>query len=144
MIEELIDLYILIKHFEGCRLTAYLCPANVWTIGWGATGIDIRPGLVWTQEQADTRLYADANRFARQTIVLCPELVNHNKKWSAVSDFAYNVGTGALAASTLRKKIKLQDWEGALNEFPKWVYGGGRILPGLVRRRRAEQELFKQ
>ena len=52
-----------IRRFEGCKLKAYLCPAGVWTCGWGATGPDVVKGTVWTQEQADTRLIKDASRF---------------------------------------------------------------------------------
>ena len=143
MIDDLIQFYTLIKEFEGCKLKAYLCPAGVWTIGWGSTGPGIGPGLVWTQEQADERMYADALRFARATLALCPTLINHKGKWCAVSDLGYNVGEGALAASTLRRKVLAEDWEGALREFPKWVYGGGKVLPGLVRRRQAEMVIFQ-
>lgn len=132
------QLYTLIKTFEGCRLMPYICPAGVWTCGWGSTGPDVIPGQPWTQEKADRRMQMDAIRFARATIALCPSLAVDGARLSAIADFAYNCGEGALAASTLRRKLNA----GLLGEVPaqlrRWVNGGGRVLPGLVRRREAE------
>lgn len=137
---NLTDLYTLIKRFEGCHLKAYLCPARVWTCGWGSTGKDIGPNTVWTQEQADKRMEEDALAFASATLRLCPAL--GDTQLAAIADFAYNLGVGRLRGSTLRKKINAGDIEGASRELGKWVYGGGRKLRGLVLRREAERKLL--
>lgn len=143
MLEKLGELFILIKRFEGCKLMPYICPAGVWTCGWGSTGYNVIPGQKWTQEYADKRLEDDAIKFAIKTLSLCPVLVNESdKKLSAISDFTYNLGSGRLKASTLRKKINSREWESAARELRKWVYGGGRKLPGLILRREAEIKLL--
>lgn len=133
-------LYKLIRRFEGCRLTPYLCPAGVWTAGWGSTGPDVFPGRPWTQEYADYRLELDAVRFAKATLAACPTL--DVERLCAIADFAYNLGTGALRGSTLRKRVNEEDWEAARHELRRWVRGGGRVLPGLVLRREAEAALL--
>lgn len=140
MIEQLAALYVLIKRFEGCRLMPYICPAGVWTCGWGSTGPDVFPGQVWTQDYADRRMQQDALKFARGALALCPGL--SGDAWSAISDFAYNCGLGALQASTLRRKVNAGDWVGAAAQLRLWVNGGGRQLPGLVIRREAEVALL--
>lgn len=142
MIDALMQLYVLIKKFEGCRLTAYLCPAGVWTVGWGSTGVDVRPGVVWTQEHADERMYKEALHFARGALALCPRLVESDSKWCAIADFAYNCGLGNLQSSTLRRVFNAGNDEAAAEQFGRWVYGGGKVLPGLVARRAAEKALF--
>jgi lysozyme len=134
-------LYSLIKRFEGCRLTPYLCPAGVWTCGWGSTGPDVFPGRPWTQEYADQRLKADAMRFTKITMQLCPSL--EGLQLCAITDFAYNLGAGSLRHSTLRKCINNGDMESAVRELAKWVNGGGKRLPGLVSRRSAEAALLR-
>lgn len=140
MANDLAELYRLIRRFEGCRLTPYICPAGVWTCGWGSTGADVFPGRVWTQEYADRRMEMDALKFARGALLACPVL--SGDALSAVSDFAYNLGLGALRGSTLRKRINAGDYEAAKVELAKWVRGGGKVLPGLVIRRQAEAALL--
>lgn len=140
MIEQLVTLYLLIRRFEGCRLMPYYCPSGVLTCGWGSTGADVFPGMPWTQEQADRRLELDAIRFARGTLALCPRIAGD--RLCAIADFAYNLGLGRLKGSTLRRKINVQDWAGAIAELRKWTNGGGRKLPGLVLRREAEAALL--
>lgn len=140
MIEELAALYALIKCFEGCRLVPYICPAGVWTCGWGSTGTDVFPGQAWTQEYADQRMQQDALRFARGALAACPGL--SGDAWSAIADFTYNCGRGALQSSTLRRKVNAGDWPGAATQLRLWVHGGGRRLPGLVLRREAECALL--
>lgn len=137
---DLAALYVLIRTFEGCRLMPYLCPAGVWTCGWGSTGPDVVPGQPWTQEYADRRMQQDAMRFARGTLALCPGLAG--TRLSAIADLAYNVGLGALQASTLRRKVNSREWDEAKTQLMRWVRGGGRVLPGLVRRRKAEADLI--
>lgn len=126
----------LVKWFEGCRLVAYLCPAGVWTAGWGSTGKDIKQGVRWTQEQADERMEADLSTYLTASKNLCPQI--DGEAHGAVADFAYNLGATRLAGSTLRRKINQGDMDGAREEIRKWVYAGGRKLPGLVLRREAE------
>lgn len=137
---NLATLYKLIKRFEGCRLKPYICPAGVWTCGWGSTGPDVFPGRPWTQEYADRRLEMDAARFAKGTILLCPTI--DGDALCAIADFAYNLGLGALRASTLRRRINAGDREAARHELRRWVRGGGKILPGLVIRRETEAALL--
>lgn len=136
----MLELYRLIKQFEGCRLMPYLCPAGVWTCGWGSTGPDVMPGQAWTQDYADMRLTQDAIKFARGALALCPLLTG--TAHAAIADFAYNLGLGRLRASTLRRRINAGDMAGAVAELRKWVRGGGRVLPGLVARRAAEAALL--
>lgn len=137
---ELAELYRLIRRFEGCRLMPYICPAGVWTCGWGSTGHDVFPGWLWTQAYADRRLEIDAARFAAGTLKLCPRI--RSERLSAIADFAYNLGLGALAGSTLRRRINAGDYGRAKQEIRRWVHGGGRVLPGLVARRAAEAALL--
>lgn len=133
-------LYELIKRFEGCRLMPYLCPAGVWTCGWGSTGADVFPGRAWTQEYADRRMADDARRFALGTLRLCPGL--SGAALCGIGDFSYNLGLGNLQASTLRRCINAGDWAGARLQLMRWVRGGGRVLPGLKIRRAAEAALL--
>lgn len=138
---NLAPFHSLIRRFEGCRLHAYQCPAGVWTIGWGATGAGIGPGVTWSQAQADDRMAQDAAMFAIASDRLCPGL--DDDQLSAVADFAYNLGLGRLKASTFRKRVLARDWPGARTELRKWTRGGGRVLPGLVARREAEAALLR-
>lgn len=143
MIERLAAFFVLIKRFEGCRLEPYICPAGVWTCGWGSTGPDVIPGNAWTQEYADERLAQDAIRFAVGTLAACPVLASEpDQRLSAITDFAYNLGVGRLRASTLRKRINAKAWDAACIELRKWVYGGGKKLKGLILRRKAEASLL--
>lgn len=135
-------LLTLIRRFEGCKLKAYLCPAGIWTIGWGATGPGIHKGVVWTQAQADARLLADASRFAREAAAISPILWFNENAHAVVADFCYNLGSARYKASTLRKRVEAADWKGAERELGKWVWGGGQKLPGLVLRRKTEGELL--
>jgi lysozyme len=134
----------LVKHFEGLYLTAYLCPAGVWTIGYGHTGLKHKDGTVKagrkiTKAQAEELLKHDLSVFAPsvEKLVKVP-LEQH--QFDALVSFHFN--TGALGKSTLLKKLNQNDKGGAALEFLKWTRGGGKVLPGLVRRRKAEQYLF--
>jgi len=136
-------LIALCRRFEGCRLIAYLCPARVWTCGWGATGANVSEGTRWTQDQADQRLEDDAlvHYLAAARVSPVLWLVGDNKHGS-IADFSFNLGTTRYKASTLRRRIDAQDWQGAAEELEKWVYGGGKKLPGLVLRRQEEARLI--
>lgn len=134
----------LIRKFEGCRLVAYLCPAGVWTVGWGSTGADVKPGTRWAQAQADARLESDAETYAMAAGRLSPILwLEGEDKHAAIADFCYNLGTTRYKSSTLKRRIDVGDWEGAAEELQKWIWGGGRKLPGLVARRAAEAALLR-
>lgn len=135
-------LLALIRRFEGCRLKAYRCPAGVWTIGWGSTGVGITEGVVWSQRRADFRLQLDAETYTLAALKLSPVLVQDEAKLAAIADFIYNLGAARYKASTLRRKVADSDWPAAAKELHKWVWGGGKKLPGLVARRAAEAKLI--
>lgn len=129
----------LIQHFEGCRLTAYQDVVGVWTIGYGHTE-DVHPGMTITQHQADIMLGADLAQFADQVRAIVPAMADH--QFSALVSFSYNVGVGALKSSTLLRLIRDGSWWDAANQFARWNKAGGQVLPGLVKRRWAERDLF--
>jgi len=131
----------LIQEFEGCKLTAYLCPAGVWTIGWGATGDGISKGVTWTQKQADDRHKKDVAKFKDgvKKLVIVP-VTTHQV--DALTSFAYNLGLGALKGSTLLKLLNSGDYYGAAGQFVRWNKAGGVEMNGLTRRRIAERNLF--
>ena len=128
-------------HFEGCKLKAYKCPAGVWTIGYGATGAGIGPGVVWTQDQSDNRLLADVARFYRGVQKLVQVPINEFQA-GALTSFAFNVGLQALAGSTLLRLLNGGQVLQASEQFMRWDRGGGKRLAGLTRRRAAEKAMF--
>lgn len=136
----------LIKFYEGLRLSSYADPVGIWTIGWGHTGADVHPGQTITMGQAATLLAADLVRHENYVDEVIDVALNENQRAALVS-FAFNVGNGSLGSSTLRAKLNAGDYAGAADEFQKWVkgtVGGVKVtLPGLVKRRRAEADLFR-
>jgi lysozyme len=96
--------------------------------------------MVITAAQAYLRLALDWNDAERAVRRLCPAL--DGDRLGAITSFVFNLGAGRLAASTLRRKLNAGDWAAARRELVKWVWGGGRKLPGLVLRRAAERELI--
>ena len=132
----------LIKEFEGLRLTAYTCPAGVWTIGYGHTK-GVKRGMKIDQAQADRLLDIDLIDVARSIRQLVKVYINDNQAQALVS-FVFNIGSGAFEKSTLLRKINNRDFLAASLEFRKWVYAKGTKLPGLIRRRKAEKELFNE
>ena len=138
MTHNLEPLYTLIKEYEGLQLMPYRCPAGVLTVGYGTTGAGVIEGMPWTKEECEERMMSDVQRFVTGTLELCPILATDDNKLSAIADFSYNLGLGRLQESTLRDRINSQNWDGAKNELMRWTRGGGKILPGLVRRRAAE------
>ncbi|MEO5706046.1 MAG: lysozyme [Alteraurantiacibacter sp.] len=150
----------LIKQFEGCgrrrvdgRFDAYPDPgtgAEPWTIGWGATGPDgfasheggrIARGTVWTGAQCDARLETDLARFAAEVARAIGPAATTQAQFDALVSFHYN--TGAIARASLTRKHCAGDRAGAAREFARWVRAGGKLLPGLVRRRTAEAVLYQ-
>ena len=146
--EECVEL---IKQFEGCHrvrddgmIEAYPDPGtggDPWTIGWGATGPDVKPGTVWTQTKADARLVADIERHAEDVRKALGDAATSQPQFDALVSFHYN--TGAIARATLTKLHKAGKHTEAANEFGRWVRAGGRVMKGLVRRRAAEAKLYK-
>ncbi len=131
----------LAKKFEGLRLSSYKCPAGIWTIGYGHTG-DVKPGQKISEEQAETLLQVDMIKAVNSALKYCPILALDQNKLASIGDFVFNLGEGRLKISTLRRRINEQNWSEARRELAKWVWGGGRKLPGLVLRRKAESILL--
>lgn len=138
----------IIKEFEGCHLVAYVCPAGVWTIGWGNTQINGRPvqqGDKISQTTADTMLRDTVERIATQLHTLIPATKNYGgNQQAALISWAFNVGLGAVADSTLRKRLNAGESATVVipQELPRWDKANGKPLAGLTRRRAAEVTLF--
>ena len=130
----------LIKEFEGLRLKAYQCPGGVWTIGYGHTA-GVKPGMLISKAQAEEYLKADLIAFERYLNGL--GLALNQNQFDALVSFIYNVGTGNFSNSTLLRKVRANPQENSImDEFLRWVYSKGRVLPGLQRRRLAEMKLY--
>jgi lysozyme len=135
----------LISSFEGCELKAYLCPAKVWTIGFGTTvypnGVKVKKGDSCTLEQAKQFKAHDLKRFEKTVNDLVKVPLTQNQ-FDALVSLTYNIGTGAFEKSTLLKKLNTGDYQGAADQFTVWNKGGGKVLQGLVNRRAKEKEVF--
>lgn len=119
----------------------YLCPAGFWTIGYGVLCQRDHPEI--TLEEGEAMLYRILPSYVSHAIRLSPVLVNETDgRLTAISDFIFNLGPTRYAASTLRRRVNAEQWDEAKYEIVKWVYGGGRKLPGLVLRREAEASLL--
>lgn len=136
----------LIKEFEGVRLKSYKCPAGVWTVGVGHTSAagppKVGPGMEITNAQAMKILAQDLGQFENgiDTMVKVPLTQN---QFDALVSFTYNVGLGAFQKSTLLKKLNAGQYDAVPAELMKWTKAGGKELPGLVRRRRAEAAMWR-
>ena len=135
----------LIRRFEGLYLSPYLCPAGVATIGFGATFYEdgTRVSLhdvAITRERAEALLLWHVQAvFLPAVLKLCPSLVHETPgRIAAILDFTFNLGSGNLKASTLRKRVNAGDWAFVPTELRKWVRAGGLVLRGLTLRREAE------
>jgi lysozyme len=131
----------LIKQFEGLRLTAYQDMVGVWTIGYGHTGPDVKPGLTITQQRAEQLLINDLVQFERGVNDLVTVQINQNQ-FDALVSFTYNLGVGSLQKSTLLRLLNAGSYQPAADEFPRWNRAGGNVVAGLARRRYAERQLF--
>lgn len=132
----------LAKHFEGFYAKPYICPAGFWTVGYGHLCKPDHPAI--TKEQAEAYLAADMQSALKATLRLCPGLATGpTGRLAAIVDFTFNLGAGRLQTSTLRRCINAGDWGRVPGELMKWVHGGGRVLPGLVARRKAEVSLLQ-
>jgi len=148
----------LIKSFEGCHNSPYKCPATLWTIGYGRVLYPDQARLknneranyplraehnrVFANDEIDTLLEKDLQRFEAGVLRLCPATANRQCNTDSIVSFAFNVGLGNLQSSTLRMKYNREDYDGAADEFLKWNKAGGKVLRGLERRREAERALF--
>ncbi len=131
----------LIRHFEGCRLDAYLCPAGVWTIGYGHTK-GVKEGETIDQEAAEAFLIEDLEEFEGYVTEMV-EVPLSQFQFDALVSWTFNLGPGNLERSTLLAKLNQGEYTDVPFEIKRWTRAGGVILPGLVKRRDAEAALFE-
>ena len=157
----------LMHRFEGFRNKPYLCPAHIWTIGYGhvlyqeqirlpvvrVEGKNIpmirkemplraEDNRAFTKTEIDELFRADVGTFERGVLRLVPGVVGRQGAFDALVSISFNFGLGNLQRSTIRMRANRGDWEGAAEAFRVWTKGGGKVLPGLVKRREAEIALF--
>ena len=157
----------LMHKYEGFRSRPYLCPAHIWTIGYGhvlyqeqirlpvvrvegkATPMirkemPLKPedNRVWTKTEIDELFRTDVGTFERGVLRLVPGVVGRQGSFDALVSISFNFGLGNLQRSTIRMRANRGDWNGAADAFRVWTKGGGKVLPGLVKRREAEIALF--
>lgn len=138
----------LCKEFEGFRSHPYICPAGYWTIGYGTVykpdgttvtkdhpPIDEKTAFEWLLSELKANYMAGVLKAS-------PRLIAHPERLGALSSFAYNLGVPRYRASTLRRRVDEENWLDAKSELLRWVRAGGRILPGLVKRRAAESQFM--
>ena len=131
------------KAKRGVEITAipYICPAGFWTIGYGHLCDPKHPPI--TEAKAEVYLARDLQTALVATLRYCPVLATEPEgRLAAIVDFTFNLGAGRLQTSTLRRRINQRDWLSAAQELRRWVYGGGKVLTGLVVRREAEMVLM--
>ena len=148
----------MIKHHEGVRRKPYRCPARIWTVGVGHVivqshikvkfedrlAIECPPewNRTLTMEEVDAVLKADLERFERGVLRMCPGAIGRQGVFDALVSFAFNVGLGNLQRSGIRMRTNRGDYQGAAEEFLKWTKAAGKVLPGLVKRRKDERALY--
>ena len=148
----------MIKHHEGVRTKPYRCPALLWTVGVGhvidpshtAVKYEERKSLpipagwdrVLSMGEVDSILAQDLGRFERGVLRLCPAAIDRQGVFDSLVSFSFNVGLGNLQRSGLRMKTNRGDFDEAADEFLKWTKAAGRVLPGLVKRRKDERAMF--
>ena len=157
----------LMHRFEGCRNKPYLCPAHIWTIGYGHVlyqeqirlpmvrvegketpmirkemPLKSEDNRVWSKEEINQLFADDISSFERGVLRLVPGVVGRQGSFDALVSISFNFGLGNLQRSTIRMKANRGDWDGAADAFRVWTKGGGKVLPGLVKRREAEIALF--
>ena len=157
----------LMHRYEGFRSRPYLCPAHIWTIGYGHVlyqeqirlpvvrvegketpmirkEMPLKPedNRVWTKAEIDELFRADVETFERGVLRLVPGCASRQGSFDALVSISFNFGLGNLQRSTIRMRANRGDWEGAAEAFMVWTKGGGKVLPGLVKRREAEIALF--
>ncbi|MFZ5559142.1 MAG: lysozyme [Pseudomonadota bacterium] len=125
------------KHDPQRHAHPYICPAGYWTIGYGHLCKPDHPPI--TEDEGEIYLAQDLRTALAATLRYCPVLATEPEgRLAAIVDFTFNLGAGRLQTSTLRRRINQRDWIAAGQELRRWIYGGGKVLPGLVARREAE------
>ena len=138
----------LCRKYEGYRAKPYLCPANVATIGYGSTYYADGKKVTLQDPPMDEPtarallLVELEHTYLPGVLRNCPILITDERKCNSIVDFAYNCGVGRLQTSTLKRKINASDWEGAKEQLMLWTKGGGKVLPGLLKRRISECALL--
>jgi lysozyme len=138
----------LCRPFEGLRLKPYICPAGYPTIGYGTvykpdgTKVTMEDQPITKETAEEWLLHELRHNYLAGVLKASPALITNPRALGAMADFAYNLGVARYRGSTLRRKVDAQDWEAAKDELMKWVRGGGKVLPGLVKRRKAECALI--
>lgn len=131
-----------VKRDAGIAAIPYVCPAGFWTIGYGH--LCAPDHLLITQEEAEAYLVQDLVKALNATLRYCPVLATEPEgRLAAIVDFTFNLGAGRIQTSTLRRRINQRDWQASASELQRWIFGGGRILPGLVVRRNAEAAMMQ-
>jgi lysozyme len=130
-----------IQRFEACKLLAYLCPANVWTCGWGHTGPDVFKGKRITQLTADSLFEQDLEKFESGVNHLVRVPLTQGQ-FDALVSFSYNCGLGNLSSSTLLKMLNAGQYDQAADQFRRWNQSNGKVLAGLTIRREQERATF--
>jgi len=133
----------LTKQFEGLELKAYQDSVGVWTIGYGHTGADVKPGMTITEEQASVLLAADVAWAVTCVNKSVKSAINQNQ-FDAMVDFVFNLGCAAFGQSTLLRMVNAGDFAGAAGQFLRWNKAGGKVLAGLTKRRQGEMNLFQK
>jgi len=129
------------KHDPQRLAHPYICPAGYWTIGYGHLCKPDHPPI--TEDEGEIYLAQDLRTALAATLRYCPVLATEPEgRLAAIVDFTFNLGAGRLQTSTMRRRVNQRDWLAAATELRRWVYGGGKVLPGLVMRREAEIELL--
>lgn len=131
----------LTRSFEGLRLEAYQDSAGIWTIGYGHTGPEVHRGQCISEQEAEALLRADLGA-AVQCVRKATRVDLAQHQFDALVDFCYNAGRGSFLESTLLRCVNQGEFESAVAQFGLWVHAGGKVVPGLVRRRAAEAALF--
>lgn len=149
-VDEAVDIAAaLCRPFEGLRLKPYICPAGYPTIGYGTvfkpdgTKVTMEHPEI-SKETAEEWLLSELKtNYLAGVLKASPSLISYPRVLGAMTDFAYNLGVARYRGSTLRKRVNEQDWDGAVEQLMLWTKAGGRILPGLVKRRQAEAVLMR-
>ena len=138
----------LCRQFEGYRAKPYLCPAGIPTIGYGSTYYSDGRKVALEDPPMDEPtarallMVELEHTYLPGVLRNCPGLITDVRKCNAIVVFCYNLGVGRLQTSTLKRKINANDWEGAKEQLMLWTKGGGKVLPGLLKRRTAECALL--
>lgn len=133
----------LIKEFEGLRLQSYRDAVGIATIGYGSTGPHVRIPMEITTAQAEELLTKDLARFEAGVSAMLTGVQTSEDEFAALVALSFNIGLNAFAGSTVLRRHKQGNKIGAANAFPMWNKAGGRVLPGLMRRREAEAALYR-